>query len=189
VIRVSTGIALAALGMLGAAYGVRVAISQIRYHAVKYGTLSDAPPAVIADACESAYTLYPHSYFLAIQAVEKLWPARRITDQAERDAAFALVGRWCERGLAQNPYHWRLRRARTRLLARESPTAAAEYWETFVAWQFWCPRNLTFLVECYARAGRLAEAAELLPLLEGREGYDRASAALKRAWDAELYGP
>ncbi len=184
-IRVSTGIALTALGILGTVYSVQVARSQRIYHAVKYGSLSEAPPAVVADACEAAFTLYPHNYYLSIEATDRLWPGRDAAP-SERTAGLAQVESWCERGLAQNPYRRKLRRTKTRLLGQTSPDAAANYWKQYVDWQFWKPLNLRILVECLVRAGRLAEAAEILPLLKGRPEYDKAAAALRRGWAAEM---
>ncbi len=186
-IRVVIGIGLTALGLLGTVYSVQVARSHRTYHAVKYGALSEASPAVVADACEAAFALYPHNYYLSIEAAKRLWPTRDASP-AERTAALAQVERWCERGLAQNPYPWKLRHMKMRLLAQTSPDAAADYWRQYVDWQFWKPLNLRILVERYVRAGRLAEAAEILPLLKGRPEYDRASAALRRGWAAEMRG-
>ena len=101
----------------------------------------------------------------------------------------AEVERWCERGLAQNPYPWKLNYTKVKLLRASSPDAAAAYWREFVDWQFWEPLNLRILVECYVQAGRLAEASEILPLLEGRRSeYDKASAALRKGWAAEMRG-
>ncbi len=185
---ISLGAVLVALGLLGTVYSVRAARSHKLYHAVKYGALVDAPPAVVSEACEASFALYRHNYYLSIEAAKRLWPSRDMTS-SERAAALMQVERWCERGLAQNPYPRPLHRTKTRLLGQTSPTAAADYWKTFVDWQFWKPLNLQTLVECYARAGRLAEAAELLPLLEGRPGHDKAAAALRRGWAAEMARP
>lgn len=189
-VRISVGAILVAVGLLGAVYSVRAARSSQIYHTVKYGAFSDAdtPTMAVADACETAFTLYPHNYYLSIEATRRLWPARGVTP-AERTAALGMVEEWCDRGLVQNPYPWQLRRTKARLLGQESPAAAADYWEQFVEWQFWNPLNLQVLVEYYARAGRLAEASELLPLLEGRPGYGEAAAALRAGWAAEMAWP
>jgi hypothetical protein len=172
---VMAGLMLVFAGVFGIIYSLRVARSQSLYHSIKYGTFSDAGPAEVADLCAAAHEIYPQNYYLCIEAVDRLWGS---------DAAGAAL--WCERGLALNPYHRVLRRANTQLLAKESPADAADYWSEFVDWQFWSARNQAFLVECLAKAGRLAEAAEHLTLIKGREGYDRAEAALKRAWAAEM---
>ena len=184
------GAVLVLVGLLGALYSVRAALSLQLYHAVKYGSLSgaDASPQAVAEACEDAQTLYPHNYYLSMEVAGRFWPERNV-ELSEREAALDVVEQWCDLGLAQNPYPWKLRRAKARLLGQESPDAAADYWQEFVDWQFWKPLNLQILVEYYARAGRLAEASELLPLLEGRPGHDKAAAALRRGWAAEMARP
>ena len=187
-IGISMGAIFIALGLLGALYSVRAARSQRIYHAVKYGSLSEASPAAVDEACEAAIALYPHNYYMAIEAVERLWPSSDMP-LGERDVALSHVARWCERGLLQNPYPRQLHRTKTRLLGLTSPAVAADYWKAFVDWQFWKPLNLQVMVEYYVRAGRLAEAAELLSLLEGRPGYDKAAAALRRGWAAEMVSP
>jgi len=185
-IRVTIGIGLIALAFLATIYSVRVARSQRIYHTVKYGDLSEAAPAAVHEALDAAFSLYPHNYHLCIEATARLWPAGGLSS-GERSAALAQVEQWCDRGLAENPHPWELRRMKTRLLAETSPDAAADYWREYVEWQFWVPHNLRILVECYARAGRLVEAAEILPLLEGYAGqHARASAALRRGWAAEM---
>ena len=187
--RVASGLVLVVLGTFAVLYSMRVAKAQRIYYAVKYGAFSDAVPNVIASRCEAAHALYPHHYFLCIHAVGRLLPVAYKAEQGERDAALLYVNQWCERGLALNPYHWRLHRAKTRLCAEESPKAAAEYWEAFVDWQFWSPENLAFLVKCYARAGRFAEASETLSLIEGRPEHRSASAVWRAALAADMRPP
>jgi len=190
-IRISLGAVLVGVGLLGALYSVRVAHASQIYRVVKYGALSEtnASAVAVAEACEAAFALYPHNYYLSIEAARRLWPARGVAS-VERNAGLQMVETWCGRGLAQNPYPWQLRRTKARLLGLESPVAAADYWEQFVEWQYWKPLNLQILVEYYARAGRLAEASELLPLLEGHPGnHAKAAAALRRGWAAEMARP
>jgi hypothetical protein len=182
-VRISVGVTLLALGLWGTIYSIQVSRAHCGYYALKYGSLSSAPQDAAAQQCEDVFALYPHNYFLSHYAIERLWP-----DQSNpaSNNDFAPVEQWCERGLAQNYYHWYPRQVKAMLLARESENAAAEYWSQFVEWQFWSPRNLEFLIECYANAGRLAEASEILSILEGQKGYGRAKAILQKAWAREM---
>ncbi|MBT3193560.1 MAG: hypothetical protein HN341_13500 [Verrucomicrobia bacterium] len=177
---------LTAAGILGTLYSIRAAKAHQRYHAITYGKLAEASTDRMASEWDRAHALYPHNYFLCIKAVEGLWTAAFSDGEIDGSSAMEQFDRWCARGIELNPHHWKLHRAVTLRLAPESPKAAADYWEQFVEWQFWSPRNLCLLVECYARAGRLAEASETLELLEGRETHARAAAALQRAWAREL---
>ncbi len=178
----AAGLVLAIAGGLGTAYSIRAGRAQAGYYANKYGHLSDADNTIVGKACSDLVSLYPHNYYLCIQGVSRLWPK----GPGAQDSDFEEAAMWCARGLELNPHHRILRRARTQLIARESPGDAADYWSEFVDWQFWNARNQAFLVECLAKAGRLVEAAERLSLIEDREGYDRAAAALRRAWAAEM---
>jgi hypothetical protein len=183
------GLSLTVLGVCGVLYSLHVACAKQRFYSLQYGTLTNAPADRIAAECEIAHSDYPHNYFLSIFAIDRLRPGPVAGGGADGGNSvgndFTL---WYERGLDQNPYHWKLRLAKSRQLAMTSPRAAAEHWAEFTQWQFWSPRNLGFLVDFYAHAGQLAEASELVSLLEGREGHARAAASLKAAWARELYG-
>lgn len=185
-IRIVIGSVLFVLGVWGTLYSIQVAHAHWGYYAVKYGALSTAPQEVTSSACEASFARYPHNYFLAHHAIERFWPEQSDPNSSNE---FALVEQWCERGLEQNYFHWYPRQVKAMLLARDSTRAAAEYWEQFVEWQFWSPRNLEFLVESYANAGRLAEASETLSILQGHAGHSRAKAVLQRAWAREMRAP
>ncbi len=129
--RISAGIVLCLLGILGCIYSIRVARAQKLYYSVKYGSLTTADPYVIKTACDEAYNLYPHNYNLCNQASSTLWSLITASEADKRESAINLVELWSKRGLIANPYCLALRYRKAELLSLSSANEAADYWKEF----------------------------------------------------------
>jgi hypothetical protein len=185
-IRVATGIVLCAAGIMGGVYSIRTSRAQSIYYSVKYGSLTNAAPDVVLNLCEDSFRLYPHSHDLSIQACLKMWSALSSENESEAETAINSIQLWSDRGMQQNRYHRTLNQIKADMISLESTRDAADYWMGFVDNQFWSSRNIALLVKYYARAGRLAEASELLELLKGHAKYKEAETALHEAWAIEM---
>ncbi len=184
--RIFAGLTLCLFGIFGCIYSICVASAQKLYYSVEYGILTNASPAVIEAACIKAHNLYPHNYNLSVRASRILWPLIFADDVVNDELAIDKVELWCNRGLAENPYHLALRYRKAELLSLSSATEAADYWAEFTAWQFWSSQNLSLLVKYYANAGRFVEATEVLSLLKGHADHKKASSILRKAWADEM---
>ena len=177
--------ALTAFSLLGVLHGARASAAQALYHRVRYGAASGDLHRGLRLA-EWAYRLDPHHYYLCIWACRSAYETAVTVGGPDAEGWRAAAGRWCERGLALNPYKRQLRLIRARFIARASPADAARYWEEYLAWHFWDRENHAAMVEFYAKAGRLHEAMEQLTWLKGADAEARARAALRRVWQAEM---
>lgn len=179
------GVALVLLltGGWGTVHAVRVAAAQVLYHAVKYGTQTDADE--LLRLAEQAYRLYPFHYWLCAWAGELAYERRMAADGSEQARRVAAAETWCQRGLQVNPYLLELRELKARLLARKSPAAAAAYWREYVDWHFWFPDNHAFLAELYAEAGDFDLALEELKWAQRSSLYETARCRVLEKWEAE----
>jgi hypothetical protein len=162
----------------GVIHGTRVAIAQGLYHRAKY-VMKTCDPELRLGVLNRAYRVYPHNYWACLVAVEQ---AYRLAEGAGDGAPdyFQTADMWCRRGLAQNSYKRRLRWFMSRLLRRESPQAAAEYWQAYTDWQFWEPANHAILARLYAATGDLEKAEQSLAWARGAASYASAAAAVDR---------
>jgi hypothetical protein len=183
--RTAAGAALAALGLFGVVHAARASAAQALYHRARHGAASGDLPRGLRLA-ERAYRFYPYHYYLCIWACRSAYEAAAAAGASDAEGWRAAAGRWCERGLALNPYKRQLRLIRARIIARASPADAARYWEEYLSWHFWDQENHVAMVEFYAKAGRLHEAMEQLKWLKGADAEARARAALRRVWQAEM---
>jgi len=173
------GLLLIVCSLPGLIHGVRAGLAQHLYWRVKHGPdRNDA--GEILRVGSRAHAIYPYNYNLC------LWTAERALSMANaapagppREEAYELVSRWCETGLALNPYPRRLRFIKMHLLHRTSVAAALRYWEEYVDWHFWEPYNHAVLVELYAAAGRFAEAESALRLAKGSRSFRPARERLE----------
>jgi len=174
-------LALLAVCAAGIVHGSRAAAAQWMYERAKYGADRASLPRVLA-LCESAQGLYPLNYYFCLWAAEQAYYA---SGAAGREAARAAADRWCERGIALNPYNRELQIIRVRLWQERSPGLAAAQWARYVDWQFWDPYNHALLAELYAEAGEIEQA--LAELEWGRRSPYCAVARgrLLEAWERE----
>jgi hypothetical protein len=178
------GAGLAALALCGVVYGARAALAQAIYHQAKYGIARNNPAGILR-RCREAHRLYPYNYRFCVWAAEQAYDNRLETDGRESLDRIEAASLWCDRGLALNPYQTSLRLLRTRLLGRQSATAAVAYWREYTDWHFWEPYNHAFLVELYARAGDYGAAIDELAWVKGSEYEQQARRALRDSWKAE----
>lgn len=176
------GLLLASLSIVGVVHGVRAALAQALYGRAKYGDWKEQPERIL-EACERADALYPWNYYFCAWAAERAFYADDRGDtRVDRRAAAA---RWCERGLALNPYAMELRLLDARLAEARSPAEAARKWAGYVDWHFWEPYNHAILVELYARAGQYENAMQSMRWVAGSRYEREARAALRSAWQRE----
>jgi hypothetical protein len=175
----TVGAVLFLVSIAGIIYGTRAAVSQRLYYGAKYG-IARSDPGLSLSLLARAHRLYPHNYWACLLAVEQ---AYRLAESAGGEDAtpwFQTADMWCRRGLAQNPHKRRLRWFMSRLLQRESPKLAAEYWQAYTEWHFWEPANHTILARLYALAGEIGKAEQSLAWGKGAATYESAAALVER---------
>ena len=102
--------------------------------------------------------MYPYNYYFCIWTAEKAYYTSFEVDNKEALRRLNIAQRWCNAGLGLNAYNSQLRRLKTHLLEKKSPSEAADYWKKYVEWQFWEPYNHAVLAELYAETGDFDKA-------------------------------
>jgi hypothetical protein len=180
------GLLLASAGIAGACYAGVVAAAQIDYLRLKYlqANLPIGPAGVVAARAQARY---PHNHNLSILMAERYWQARH--GAAQRAHVLSEAERWCDLGLAQNPYSSALHVVKANLLAERDVSAAIVHWRAYVDWDYWNAYNHAFLGDLYCRAGRLEDAAAEVRLIQGTREHDWIARRLREALRAELQPP
>ena len=182
--RALLGLFLLVLSLCGIVHGVRAGMAHALYFQARYGGRESHPDAIFV-LCEQADRLYPFNYNLCILAAKTAYAASFSGDRNESARLLALAERWCDKGLRIDVYKRSLRLLKTRLMAMKSLPDAIRYWEAYVEWEFWAPRNHAVLVELYSRAGDFDRALESLAWTRGSDCYADASRKFTEAWDRE----
>jgi hypothetical protein len=182
--RICAGVVLAVLAGYGVFYSACSALAYRWYHHAKYGASARDPNAIFR-LCEAAHRLYPHNYYFSAWTAEQAYHGRANVTAVEAQRRLGIARYWCSIGLAENRFNSQLRLLKARLLQSESPAKAAEYWQTYVQWQFWDPYNHAVLVEFFVANGDLERAAEALKWVKGSPWYDWAAGLLREAWKQE----
>jgi len=181
---VSLAVILVILSVAGLAHGIRAVQANALYFQAKYGSQKDNPTAIFA-LYERAQHGYPYNYNFCILAAESAYYSSFDVDPKEAARRRLLATQWCDTGLKLDVYKSQLRLLKTRLLAMESLPAAIRYWENYVDWEYWAPRNHAVLVEMYSLAGDFDKALQSLALTEGSDVYNDASHKFVEIWDRE----
>ncbi len=182
------GVLLALLALYGIYVAARMAYAQDIYFNVKYGRLK-AQPASLLPECERGYRYDDSNYYQAILAADSAYYQRFDAHGVELPARVQAAERWCERGLAMNPYKSQLRLLKARLLERRSPAAAAAYWRKYVEWSFWMPEFHAELAGLYAAAGNYDAALDSLEWTRGSEHYLPTRQKILTIWRRESRMP
>ena len=183
----SIALLLLTVGVIGLVRGLCTSAAQRLYYVSKFGACRD-DMACIARNCATAAQLYGVNYYFFLWAAERAYDASL---GGGEDAARMgrLARRWCDRGVALNPYNSSLRLLRTRLLQEEDPAAAAAYWQRYVDWNPWHAHHHAVLTELYADAGQWRRALLALRFIRGRPYHAEARRALRAALEREKTSP
>jgi len=169
-------------------YTCRAAVAYTMYFKAKFGSANQDAGGIL-NLCESASRFYGHNYNFCIWTAESAYYSSFKMNWNDAKEYIAEASRWCDAGLALNPYRSQLRRLKTCLIARSSPVEAVHYWERYVDWQYWAPANHALLVELYALAGDFDKAVDSLALIRGSDCYEEAAKRLSSEWKKETTLP
>lgn len=172
--------------MVGVVQASRAGIAQVMYRLTKFDTNEKFDMLATVRRYEDAQSLYPYNYYFSIWIAEKAYYERTDSAGVEREDYLQLSRKWCDTGLLLSPYNSQLRFLKTRLLARKSPAEAVNYFEKYVAWNFWKPFNHAFLAELCAEAGQIEKAMAALAWVEESPHYESARRKVQAAWQKEL---
>ncbi len=168
----ATGLVTAAACLLILAHAARAAWAQWNYSSLRYGRGAAAPLPDKLRRGEASFQAYPWNYYLCIYLAEAAWHASGSAAESERPFLLDAARKWCERGLALNPYRSQLRWLKTEFLRRESPARALQYWRAYVEWDFWTPHHHAALAELAAEAGDFRQAEESLYWAQRAADYE-----------------
>jgi len=174
-------------GVIGLIRGVCATAAQRLYYVSKFGACRDDIACIVRN-CATAAQLYGANYYFFLWAAERAYDAY-LDGGEDSERTFLLASRWCDQGVALNPYNSSLRLLRTRLLQEEDPAAAADYWQRYVNWNPWHSHHHAVLTELYADAGQWRRALLALQFIEGRPHYAAARKALRAAMEREKTSP
>jgi hypothetical protein len=168
------GVLLGLVGLVGVLQSARFMVSSGIYGWVRYGgcTRESGGELRAVEMAEVAYRLdRGNHHFWA-------WLADRLATAYEADRNPGMKAdamRWVDRGLAANPYGWRLNVVKAKLLSDMSPSDAVLFWTRYVEWHYWEPFNQAYLAELSARAGDFGNALEVLRRIEGMPYHQQTS--------------
>lgn len=186
-----TGVVLSIFSGWGIIYAIRVSIAQLIYHHNKFGTNASGYVAhEVNTRCEDAYNFYKHNYYFSILAAEKAWYEHiNVSNDVKQKELLAFATKWCDIGLDQNKFRSQLRLLKARLLFKENPSQAINYWKEYVEWDFWYPYNHAFLAEMYIDNAEYEKALKTLELIRPFEEAQAVFMKLYTVWQKEVNNP
>lgn len=176
------------VSVLGITRGIRATAAYFLYHQARYGSAQDNVTGVMAN-CSTAYRLYPYNYSFAILAAERAYYESSDASGREKSYLLSSADYWCDTGLELNPYKSQLRMLRARLLAKDSPSDAVEYWTAYLGWHYWEPFNHCVMAEFHAMAGDFDEAFRALDVIKGMAHYEDGLKRVNHYWHKEMQMP
>lgn len=176
------------VSVLGITRGVRASAAYLLYHNSRYGSGNENVRGILS-GCATAYRYYPYNYYFTIWAAENAYRQALNAEGREREYFMDAADYWCERGLALNHYKGQLRMIRARLIARDDPAAATDYWQAYVDWHYWEPFNHCALAEFHALAGDFTQAFKALELIKGMDHYEEGLRRINDQWQKEMSMP
>lgn len=174
------------ISFAGILHGIRAGAAQYLYYEARYGTLQDRKDSTerILETCEKAHRLYPWNYlFCAVATDAAFLKADSSMDAASRSRFLTAAGKWCDYGLALNPYNRDLNLRKAGLIGAvgDNSAKAAAHWAGYTDWHYWNPVNHCILGKMYAWAGEFKNAEDCARLIE-KSAYHKS---LREAIDGE----
>lgn len=168
--------------LVGVLHGVCAGVAQGLYYESRHGRFRGNTERIIY-ACEKADRLYPWNYLFCSAATDSAFLKADVTKGAVSKSLLLTAGKWCDVGLALNPYSRDLNLRKAGLMGAGEGNAlkAAEYWARYTDWHYWNPENHCILGRMYAWAGEF-DRAEACAMLITKSGYH---AVLRATIDAE----
>jgi hypothetical protein len=183
-----SAIAALTVSVLGVTRGIRASAAHFLYHQARYGSEKGNVTGVMAN-CSTAHRLYPYNYLFAILASETAYYKSVGAEGREKSYLLSSADYWCDSGLQLNPYKSQLRMLRARLLAKDSPRDAVEYWTAYLGWHYWEPLNHCVMAEFHAMAGDFDEAFRALDVIKGMAHYEEGLQRVNDQWHKEMVMP
>ena len=182
------GIVLVLVGLLGVNYSINATKAQVMYAKSRYtqGSKSLSPELVYSNYVSVA-NLYPYNFYFSAYAGEKLFYNISNSNSQEAAEKLEIIKDIASNGIKINPYNSQLVYLHMRMLEKESPKAALDYWQKFVDWYFWNDYNHSVLAELYAKSGMYEKAMNELKYLEKNPKLlDHTKHLIDDAWLFEM---
>jgi hypothetical protein len=182
------GIILIFIGVLGVNYSIKASRAQALYEQSRYSEKGNtlSPELVYANYIH-ATKLYPYNFYFSAYAGEKFFYNLSQYSDDELAQKLNIISDIANHGIEINPYNEQLIYLHMRMLEKDSPRAALEYWQNFVNWYFWKDYNHSVLAELYAKVGMYEKAMnELRYLQKNPKLLDHTKHLIDDAWLLEM---